>query len=69
MVIYHALAYSASLINEPVQACVIARDVDLTDAVRSRFAQCLGWHDDKSSPICLGSYQPLTVTPFRRLMK
>ncbi|MCW8445648.1 LPS-assembly protein LptD [Fluoribacter gormanii] len=63
MVIYHALAYSASLINEPVQACVIARDVDLTDAVRSRFAQCLGWHDDKSSPICLGSYQPLTVTP------
>ncbi len=63
MVIYHALAYSASLIDEPVQACVIARDVDLTDAVRAKFAQCLGWQADQSSPICLGSYQPLTVTP------
>lgn len=63
MVIYHALAYSATLIDEPVQACVIARDVDLTDAVRAKFAQCLGWQADQSSPICLGSYQPLTVTP------
>ncbi|WP_392538093.1 LPS-assembly protein LptD [Legionella sp. 227] len=63
MVIYHALAYSASLINEPVQACVIARDVDLTDAIRAKFAQCLGWQADQSSPICLGSYQPITVAP------
>ncbi|WP_058522122.1 LPS-assembly protein LptD [Legionella tucsonensis] len=63
MVIYHALAYSATLIDEPVQACVIARDVDLTDAVRAKFAQCLGWQADQSSPLCLGSYQPLTVTP------
>ncbi|HHT0593438.1 TPA: LPS-assembly protein LptD [Legionella anisa] len=63
MVIYHTLAHSASLIDEPVQACVIARDVDLTDAVRAKFAQCLGWQADQSSPICLGSYQPLTVTP------
>ncbi|HHF7375913.1 LPS-assembly protein LptD [Legionella bozemanae] len=63
MVIYHALAYSASLIDEPVQACVIARDVDLTDDVRAKFAQCLGWQADQTSPICLGSYQPLTVAP------
>lgn len=63
MLIYHAFAYSASVVNEPVQACVMARDVDLTDAIRSKFAQCLGWHADQSSPICLGSYQPLTVTP------
>ncbi|KTC91048.1 LPS-assembly protein LptD [Fluoribacter dumoffii] len=63
MVMYQALAYSSSMINEPVQACVIARDVDLTNAIREKFAQCLGWHADQSSPICLGSYQPLTVTP------
>jgi LPS-assembly protein len=61
MVIYHTLAYSASLITEPVQACVIARDVDLTDAIRARFAQCLGWHADQSSPLCRGSYRPITV--------
>ena len=63
MIIYHRFANSASLINEPVQACVIARDVDLTDAIRAKFAQCLGWQSDQSSPICLGTYQPLTVAP------
>lgn len=63
MVTHHSVAYSASLINEPVQACVIARDVDLTDSVRAKFAECLGWTADQSSPICLGSYKPLTVTP------
>lgn len=63
MVTHHSVAYSASLINEPVQACVIARDVDLTDSIRAKFAECLGWNADQSSPICLGSYKPLTVTP------
>jgi len=56
-------AHSAQFINEPVQACVIARDVDLTDAIRAQFANCLGWQADQSSPLCLGSYQPITVTP------
>jgi len=63
MVIYHGLTYATSLITEPIQACVIARDVDLTDAVRAKFAQCLGWQADQNSPLCLGEYQPLTVTP------
>lgn len=63
MVTHHSVAYSASLINEPIQACVIARDVDLTDSIRAKFAECLGWNADQSSPICLGSYKPLTVTP------
>lgn len=63
LVIHHTIAYSASLIHEPVQACVVARDVDLTDALRAKFAQCLGWASDQSTPICLGSYQPLTITP------
>ncbi|WP_027272654.1 LPS-assembly protein LptD [Legionella sainthelensi] len=63
MVLYHTFAYSAPLINEPVQACVIARDVDLTNAIRAKFAQCLGWQTDQNSPICHGSYQPITVMP------
>lgn len=56
-------AFSAELINEPVHACVIARDVDLTADLRTKFAQCLGWQTDLSSPICHGHYKPLTVTP------
>lgn len=63
MAIYHPLAHADSFIREPIQACVIARDVDLTDALRAQFAQCLGWHADQNSPLCLGSYQPLTVMP------
>ncbi len=56
-------AYSAQWLSEPIHACVVARDVDLTNALRSQFAQCLGWHSDQNSPICLGAYQPITVTP------
>lgn len=61
--VYHEIAFSASLTSEPVQACVVARDVDLTDAIRAKFAECLGWQSDQSSPICQGSYQPVTVIP------
>ncbi len=62
LISYHEAAYS-QVIPEPVEACVIARDVELTDSIRARFAQCLGWQSDESSPICLGTYQPITVTP------
>ncbi|MFT4060055.1 MAG: LPS-assembly protein LptD [Legionella sp.] len=63
MIIHHKTAHAQVLINEPVQACVVARDVDLTNALRARFAHCLGWQTDQSTPICLGSYTPITVTP------
>lgn len=63
MMLYHVFAYSSQEIPEPVQACVIARDVELTNEIRAKFAQCLGWKSDESTPICLGSYQPLTVAP------
>jgi LPS-assembly protein len=63
LVIDQPVAYADSLIHEPIQACVIARDVDLTDAIRAKFAECLGWRADQSSPLCLGSYQPITITP------
>ena len=50
-------------IPESVEACVIARDVELTDALRSQVSRCLGWQSDLSSPICLGSYSPIRMTP------
>ena len=62
-VLSRANADPTLLISEPVQACVIARDVDLTDAIRAKYAQCLGWRTEQSSPVCLGSYLPITITP------
>ena len=47
----------------PVQACVVARDVSLTNAYRSKFARCLGWQPETSSSLCHGAYQALYVTP------
>ena len=55
-------AYSAPIVSEPVQACVIARDIPLTDAVRSKVAQCLGWQANPTFPICLGRYQPIYIS-------
>lgn len=62
---YHVVTYAADVMVEPVQACVVARDVDLTDAIRSRFAQCLGWQTDAPSvlSVCRGSYHPIRITP------
>ena len=48
----------------PVQACVVARDEPLTTLSRAKVAACLGWHTDKSSSICLGSYQQQHLIPF-----
>lgn len=56
-------AYSAPWVSEPVQACVVARDADLTEALRAQYAQCLGWQATKSAPLCLGAYTPIIVHP------
>ncbi|MDI1352767.1 MAG: LPS assembly protein LptD, partial [bacterium] len=61
--VYEHRVYASELINEPIHACVIARDVDLTNAIRSQFAQCLGWQSDETSPVCHGTYQPISVMP------
>ena len=47
----------------PVQACVVSRDVPLTDLYREKIAQCLGWQTETSSSICNGSYRLAKVTP------
>lgn len=55
---------------EPVEACVFRRDIDLTDAIRTRFAECLGWQVDNPDiiqTICGGSYQPNPITPLSDL--
>lgn len=49
---------------ESVKACVIARDVNLTDAIRSHFAQCLGWeHQPHVISVCEGSYRGGSLEP------
>lgn len=59
---YHVVTHAAEVMMEPVQACVVARDDELTEVNRSKFAQCLGWQAD-SSLLCRGSYQPIAITP------
>ncbi len=61
-VVYHAV-YAANLAMEPVQACVVARDVSITNPLRAKFAQCLGWQAAEMSSLCRGSYQELGLTP------
>lgn len=57
--LYQVFASAAPLIEEPVQACVIAREISLTDALRAHIADCLGWQPNDS--ICLGTYSPITI--------
>ncbi len=60
---YHRTGHASEVMVEPVQACVVARDAGLTTALRSKFAQCLGWQENPAFPLCGGSYQLLEVTP------
>lgn len=48
---------------EVIEACVIARDSELTEAVRFNIAQCLGWVPSQGIPLCAGQYQPINITP------
>lgn len=53
-------------LTEPVHACVLSKDVDLTDAIRFRFAECLGWQRERRfpiSPLCEGYYEPIVINP------
>lgn len=63
MSMHHVVTHASELMVEPVQACVIARNIALTAPVRSQVAQCLGWQADSPYSVCRGSYQPLAVTP------
>lgn len=47
----------------PVQACVVVREADLTNALRGQLAHCLGWASDSGPSLCLGSYKTRAVTP------
>jgi LPS-assembly protein len=54
---------AAEVLIEPIQACVITRDTDLTKNVRGHIAQCLGWQPQPSFPLCSGFYRPLEIQP------
>ena len=61
-VTYYNPLQAASVVIEPVQACVIASDTRLTNAVRANISQCLGWESVPSS-FCRGFYQPINIIP------
>lgn len=58
-----SIAFSASLKGEPVEACVIDRNLVLSLANRTHVAHCLGWTENANPSVCLGSYESLIVTP------
>ncbi|WP_165474790.1 LPS-assembly protein LptD [Legionella nagasakiensis] len=62
--LHRAVAYATKVSIEPVQACVMSRDVPLNAMLRTTFAQCLGWQPNNAYPLCRGVYQPLSVVPF-----
>ncbi|MBA2656725.1 MAG: LPS-assembly protein LptD [Tatlockia sp.] len=57
------VSYAAEVVVEPVQACVIARNLELTDTNRTKIADCLGWQNDKALGLCGGSYSPILISP------
>lgn len=63
MFFFHAIAHSTPLIYEPVQACVIDRQLPLTKSSRYAISRCLGWKTYTSSSICHGSYEIPLITP------
>lgn len=70
-------SHASTLAAEPVQACVITADTQLTTPVRNTIAQCLGWQQREAPrcrsflislcpdkyPSCGGKYTALAVTP------
>lgn len=60
---YHAVTHASEVMVEPIQACVVARDVELTAENRAKFAQCLGWQQSNALPLCGGFYHPVAITP------
>lgn len=62
-VTYHSVAQAANIEIEPVQACVLAPSTLLTNSVRSKIAQCLGWENNVACPVCHGFYTPINITP------
>lgn len=63
--IFYSLSGQAStlVVVEPVQACVVARDAQLTEAIRASIAKCLGWQSDTTSLMCQGNYQSIKIEP------
>ena len=64
--LYHSNVQASEIVLEPVQACVISRDADLTDALRANIARCLGWRALPVYSVCRGSYQPITLQQLSR---
>lgn len=62
LMFHHVEAFSSSFSRATVQACVIARELPLTDVLRANIARCLGWQENNAA-FCAGAYQPIVVSP------
>lgn len=63
--ICYSYVYAYAPLDEPIKACVVNRNVKLTNEIRSRFARCLGWTSYLNTTRCEGFYQPLVITPLQ----
>lgn len=59
--LFSAQTHSALVMTESVHACVIAKDAQLTPALRTQLAHCLGWQENDAAPLCRGTYKPVEV--------
>ncbi|MFC3909097.1 LPS-assembly protein LptD [Legionella dresdenensis] len=63
LIVDHTASYATEVLVEPVQACVIPRDMTMSNAMSVEFARCLGWESGSVSSMCGGGYRPITVEP------
>ncbi|MDP1603599.1 MAG: LPS assembly protein LptD [Legionella sp.] len=54
---------ASEVMMEPVQACVITREIELNDSIRRNIARCLGWQNEPAYSLCQGSYSPIAIQP------
>ena len=58
----HCSVQAAEIVREPVEACVIKRDLPLNKVRREYIARCLGWQD-KPNLLCHGEYTASPPNP------
>lgn len=63
---YHPLVRASAILSEPVLACVVAREDELSNALRKNIARCLGWNEEPVYSVCRGSWNPITTEQLAR---
>lgn len=58
---FHPKAFATALKVQSINACVLVPEAEITEAVRLRYAECLGWESRETAPVCYGAYYPIVV--------